>query len=64
MKNQFEFKDASIKSQYVALQKKFMEIYEFINKFPFEKMTGNKGMSEINKEHAKLLESISSFTFD
>lgn len=64
MKTPFEFKDASIKSQYDALQKKFMEIYAFINKFPFEKMTGNKGMSEINKEHAKLLESISSFKFE
>jgi hypothetical protein len=64
---QIEFKDDDIKGKYEKLKLSFTGIYKFMNDIlitPAEVMVTDKKMGEINNQHADLLKSINSFTFD
>jgi hypothetical protein len=59
-----EFKDDAIKGRYEKLKPSFTSIYTFMNDSLNNTEVTDKKMGEINEAHAKLLESINSFTFD
>jgi hypothetical protein len=59
-----EFKDDSIKGRYEKLKSSFTGIYTFMNDSLNNTDVTDKKMGEINNQHAALLKSINSFTFD